>query len=431
MQSQSQVTEMDAVGARGGMTVVGTARAAVVEAPDELTGAMHARRAELSELIAAEIGRHIDDYADQPDLSYSEVVKSAVSQAVGYFIDSIADPRVSRAAVDEWFQRIGRGEAFAGRSLDSLRSAYQLAAGIAWKSLHALALELRLPSSTLGGLGDALFAFMDSLADQSVIGYQDAQAQLSDAAYQWRERLLEAILEPGRQPGREIGQLAATGNWEVPEQVVLIAVERAGDLELPPPRRLHPRVLANLRGPAPVVLHPAPLPAEARSDLAAAFAGHTLAIGCPMPLADAASSLRWARRCLELAASGVIARQPVLEATDHLALLWLHAEPMLRHRLGAAVLEPLYRQPPHSRRILAETMLAWLETRASAPALAVRLGVHAQTVRYRLKRMHEIFGPDLADGQRCFEIYLVLRASMPLWRAGHEPDGLAGRQRRG
>uniref|UniRef100_UPI00373FE05C helix-turn-helix domain-containing protein n=1 Tax=Streptomyces rimosus TaxID=1927 RepID=UPI00373FE05C len=40
--------------------------------------------------------------------------------------------------------------------------------------------------------------------------------------------------------------------------------------------------------------------------------------------------------------------------------------------------------PTHGRR-LAETLLAWLETRGSAPEVAARLGVHLQTVRYRLR----------------------------------------------
>ncbi|HEU5271050.1 MAG TPA: helix-turn-helix domain-containing protein, partial [Jatrophihabitans sp.] len=119
-----------------------------------------------------------------------------------------------------------------------------------------------------------------------------------------------------------------------------------------------------------------------------------------------------------LADAGVIAEGPVLDCVEYRAALWLHAEPLLRHQLGTAVLAPLLRQPPHTRRILAETMLAWLETRGSAPALAVRLGKHAQTVRYRLRRLHEIFGADLADAERCFEIYLVLRTGSHLWQDG-------------
>ncbi|MGI8666581.1 MAG: helix-turn-helix domain-containing protein, partial [Jatrophihabitans sp.] len=199
---------------------------------------------------------------------------------------------------------------------------------------------------------------------------------------------------------------------------------------MPPPRRLHPRALAHLRGLVPMILHPVPCDAEARAELATIFAGHTISIGCPVPLADAPSSLRWARRGLELVTSGVIERQPIVDCSEHVATLWLHSEPLLRQRLSRSVLAPLFQQAPNSRRIIAETMLAWLETRGSAPALAAHLGKHAQTIRYRLKRMHEIFGDDLADDQRCFEMYLALRASMPLWKSGYftdDPDDRAGR----
>jgi hypothetical protein len=392
--------------------------------PEELADVMRPLLDQLTSQIAGEIGDQISEYGREPDEMFAEITRSGVSQAITYFVDHIADPRVSREEVDEYFRRIGRGEAFAGRSLDALRSAYQIAARIAWKSLHALALEHGLPSSILGELGDAMFDLMNQLSEQSVIGFQEAQTQLSDAAYQWRERLLELILNSAISTPRDIAQLASTGNWAVPREVVMIAIERAPEAPMPPPRRLHPRTLAHLRGTVPMVLHPVPCDAEARAELSGLFAGHVISIGCPVPLADAASSLRWARRGLELLSTGVIERQPMIDCSEHIATLWLHSEPLLRQRLTRSVLAPLFRQAPNSRRIIAETMLAWLETRGSAPALAAHLGKHAQTIRYRLKRMHEIFGADLDDDQRCFEMYLALRASMPLWQSGYFTDDL-------
>ncbi|MDQ2838915.1 MAG: helix-turn-helix domain-containing protein [Actinomycetota bacterium] len=413
------------------MPVTGARDAPLV--PVELADVMRPLLAELTTQIAGEISRQIAEYAREPDESYLETTRSGVWQAITYFVDRIADPAVSREEVDECFRRIGRGEAFAGRSLDALRSAYQIGARIAWKSLHALALDQGLPLSTLGELGDGLFDFMNELTEQSVVGFQEAQNQLSDAAYQWRERLLELILNAATSTPREINQLAATGNWTVPRELVMIVVERSVELALPPPRRLHPRTLANLRGPVPMVLHPVPCDAEARAELATIFAGHSISIGCPVPLADAVASLRWARRGMELMHNGVLPRQPMLDCSEHIATLWLHSEPLLRQRLSQSALAPLFRQAPNSRRIIAETMLAWLETRGSAPALAAHLGKHAQTIRYRLKRMHEIFGDDLDDDQRCFEMYLALRASMPLWKSGYFTDDLdefGGRGRR-
>ncbi|MGI8666154.1 MAG: PucR family transcriptional regulator, partial [Jatrophihabitans sp.] len=194
--------------------------------PVELADVMRPLLAQLTAEIASEISSQIVEYGRVPDESYLEVTRSGVSQAITYFVDHIADPSVSREEVDECFRRIGRGEAFAGRSLDALRSAYQIAARIAWKSLHVLALEHGLPSSILGELGDAMFDFMNELTEQSVMGFQEAQNQLSDAAYQWRERLLELILTSATSTPREISQLAATGNWTVPRELVMIAVER-------------------------------------------------------------------------------------------------------------------------------------------------------------------------------------------------------------
>lgn len=385
------------------------------EVPARLAPMMRPVLPELIAYITDEIQRQIVEYSGDADESMVATTRLGVSRAITYFVDHIEDPSVSRDEVDELFRRLGQGEAFAGRSLDSLRTAYQIAARRAWKSLHAFALAQGLPSSVLGDLGDALFDLIDVLSDESAAGYRDAQAQLSDAAYQWRERLLQLILTAPAGAEREIRELAASGSWPVPAQVVLIAIAPSPGKALPSPRRLHPRTLADLKGDVGVVLHPAPWTAGARAEIDSIFAGHVVSIGSPVRLADAVASLRWARRGLQLMQLGVIERQPVLDCSAHLATLWLHSEPLLAERLCRRALGPLYAEPPHSRRILAETLLAWMETRGSAPVLARHLGKHAQTIRYRLKRVHDLFGDALDDDERCFEMHLALRATMPLW----------------
>lgn len=86
------------------------------------------------------------------------------------------------------------------------------------------------------------------------------------------------------------------------------------------------------------------------------------------------------------------------------------------------LLRPLLAETPNSREILSETLLAWLETRDSAPAIAGRLGVHPQTVRYRWKRINEIFGEALHDPDFIVQITMLLKASVPLWKAGDQSD---------
>jgi DNA-binding PucR family transcriptional regulator len=94
----------------------------------------------------------------------------------------------------------------------------------------------------------------------------------------------------------------------------------------------------------------------------------------------------------------------------------------MRQRLCQELLEPLLAETPNSRTILSETLLAWVETRDSAPAIAARLDVHPQTVRYRWKRINELFGEVLQDPDFVLQLTLVLKASVPMWKAGNQSD---------
>jgi hypothetical protein len=375
--------------------------------------ALRNRREQLARQIAVAIGA-------QPAVGYSTAVYRAAGRAIDHFLLRLFDPTVSRERLDVRFRRLGRAQARAGTSLDSLRGGYQLATSIAWRSVLSAAQEIGLPAGAAAERAAAAFGYLDSLCEQSVLGYQEH----AESSGRWQERLLDTILHPEQHPAWLLGQLAGAGKWPIPQRVLAVAVQRSPDTPWPDAGRLPVGALADLHRRPALLLCPAPLTAEVRAGLASAFAGHTVAIGCPVRLVEAAASLRWAERCLELAAAAVLPRRPVLDCTEHMAVLWLHAEPLLRRQLGQQVLVPLLREAPHSRRILAETMLAWLETRGSAPVLAARLGKHAQTVRYRMRRLQEIFGPALEDPERCFEIYLVLRASMPLWQAGQFAEEL-------
>lgn len=55
------------------------------------------------------------------------------------------------------------------------------------------------------------------------------------------------------------------------------------------------------------------------------------------------------------------------------------------------------------------TVLAYLDANSDIPAASARLGVHPNTVRYRLSRAEEIFGFDLADPDERLVLWLQLR----------------------
>jgi hypothetical protein len=147
-----------------------------------------------------------------------------------------------------------------------------------------------------------------------------------------------------------------------------------------------------------------------------------VAISWPVRPEEAGGALLWTARALDLVQLGVLAPTPVVRCAEHVTQLWLHAEPAIRQRLCQELLEPLLGETPNSRVILSDTLLAWLETRDSAPAIAARLDVHPQTVRYRWKRINEHFGDALHDPDFILKMTMVLKTSLQMWKAGNQSD---------
>jgi DNA-binding PucR family transcriptional regulator len=58
-----------------------------------------------------------------------------------------------------------------------------------------------------------------------------------------------------------------------------------------------------------------------------------------------------------------------------------------------------------------ETALAFVQHGGNAAAMARALHLHPQTIRYRLTRLRELFGDELADPNARFELELALRSS--------------------
>ena len=153
-----------------------------------------------------------------------------------------------------------------------------------------------------------------------------------------------------------------------------------------------------------------------------AWRGLPAAIGPSVPLARAAVSLRWARHALALARAGVIPAGPV-RCDQHLSTLLILADEDLAAVLRGRRLAPLARLRPGQRDRIAETLLAWLQLGENATEVAQRIHVHPQTVRYRLRQIQELFGDQLRDPDRRFELQLALRIRTLAGGAGPErPD---------
>ena len=63
------------------------------------------------------------------------------------------------------------------------------------------------------------------------------------------------------------------------------------------------------------------------------------------------------------------------------------------------------------RERLTLTLRAWVDRPGQVQAVAAVLGVHPQTVRYRLNQLRELFGERLEDPEARFELALALRVA--------------------
>src|SRR5690349_9113334 len=218
---------------------------------------------------------------------------------------------------------------------------------------------------------------------------------------------------------------------------------------------LPPGVLGDWTAADPLLLIPDPdgpgRPAALdRALLGPALSGRSAVIGPSVPLARAAQSLRWARHARALVQAGVIpatdgppgsaphrnaphsnappgsaphrnappggappggappGNGPV-RCDRHLSTLLILADEDLAAALSARRLAPLARLRPAQRDRIAETLLAWLQLGENAAEVAQRIHVHPQTVRYRMRQIHELFGDQLRDPDQRFELQLALR----------------------
>ncbi|TYL55913.1 PucR family transcriptional regulator [Nocardioides sp. BGMRC 2183] len=356
------------------------------------------------------------------------MVEVAARSAVGAFVNGELGRDSASRKADELFRRIGFQQAQRGDSVEPLLGAMRIAVRCVWDHLADFAVSQHYTASGMRDLTTSLLTFSDRLRDQLVNGHELGRQHATKGRAATRERLFDVLsrasdgnVSPLRPPGMDVaalGALAQNAGWQVPDRVVALSVTYHGP---PPTLPEHDGILARVEDDRLVVL----CPEEESEDLIADLlrsGDRRVAISWAVEPEESASALRWTARALDLVRLGVIAPTHQVRCTDHVTQLWLCAEPSMRERLCQELLEPLLAESPNSREILSDTLLAWLETRDSAPAIAARLGVHPQTVRYRWKRIHDMFGDALQDPEFVLLVTMVLKTTVLMWKAGHADD---------
>ncbi|MGQ4389357.1 helix-turn-helix domain-containing protein [Streptomyces sp. SAS_270] len=94
--------------------------------------------------------------------------------------------------------------------------------------------------------------------------------------------------------------------------------------------------------------------------------------------------------------------------SEHLTQLLIQHNEFLIRAMAARWLSPLADLTPTQRERMTETLLAHLEGESSS-SVATALGIHIQTLRYRMRQIEKLFGPALHAPRARVEIMLALK----------------------
>ncbi|MFJ7336613.1 PucR family transcriptional regulator [Streptomyces sp. NPDC101110] len=221
--------------------------------------------------------------------------------------------------------------------------------------------------------------------------------------YRWLKPLTDALTGRTAADDRMLQELAQRATWPLPERLRAVAVVQKPAHAVP---SAGPGWLADWSGEHPYVLiaHPGPDPATLLNRLVGDL---PVVVGPDLPVHGASLSLRWARSLLPIAARESAGRRVVFQVEDHLPALLLLQDEALTQLLIKRRLAPLASLTRLQRERLTETLTVWLEA-PSATEAARRLHVHPQTVRYRMRQAHRLFGPELNDPATRLELVLAL-----------------------
>ncbi len=387
-----------------------------LDLPDEVASALQDVLPQMAERTVAAVTVEVPSYADAFSGRMGQNIENAVQMALGAFLrlatraeDSDADTQLS-PALDGAYE-LGRGEARQGRSIDALLSAYRVGARVAWRELSTTAVAADLPAATIARFAELVFAFIDQLSASSVTGHADERATTGRVRERYLERLGHDLL--AGEPADVLAASVERADWRVPRTLTAVLLPQAQTRGLA--ARFDQSTLylsEDLPGieaseSLGVLLVP-DMDESRRPHLLESLNGRQAFAGPARPWAAVQASYRRAASARKMLKSNAI---DVLDTEEHLVELVLGADRQAADDLRSRVLAPLAGLRPNTAERLAETLRSWLLHQGHRDAVAADLFVHAQTVRYRMTQLRDLYGDRLNDPRTVLELTVALGVS--------------------
>jgi hypothetical protein len=308
------------------------------------------------------------------------------------------------------FEELGRDQWRRDQPVRMLLSAYQLGGRVGWRRIAAVAVANDVPAAGLVALAEAVFRLIDELSAATISGFVEEQAQSATERERLRDVLAERLLSD-RADTAVVTSAARAAGWPLPAEAAVVLLRPEDEPGREVLGRMAPSALLLRHTALPGAIVPDPDGPGRRQRLRAQLRGTSAIVGPTVPLSRLPESARVAQvaaETLDRAMSSTGPSAGPLFADEHLDALIVHRDRRLLEALREDQLRPLAAAPAASRAALQQTLRSWLVHMGNRRAVSEELGVHPQTVRYRLGRVRELFGPALDDPAARLRLLLAL-----------------------
>lgn len=375
-----------------------------------VTDALRSILPRVAEQTVATITVEVPSYAGPLAGNMGQNIETAVQMAIGGFLtltSENADASTPLAATIEGAYALGQGEARSNRSMDALLMAYRIGARVAWREMALAASDAGMSASTMAKFAELLFAYIDELSAASVAGHSDQLSSSGRVRDRYLDDLCRLLLNGAG--ADEIVASAERAEWNPPKTLTAVLLPashmRAALSRLDPGALQFDDELPGLGSDSgwAVLLVPDVEPGG-RERLKAAMRDRQAIVGPAKPWLHVRTSYLRAVRSRDIPTQ----TDTAIDTEHHLASLIVSADAEALADLRARALEPLADLRPSTADKLAETLRSWLLHQGRRDDVAADLFVHAQTVRYRMGQLRELYGDRLNDPATVLDLTIAL-----------------------
>ncbi|MFD4460141.1 PucR family transcriptional regulator [Nocardia sp. NPDC058480] len=343
--------------------------------------------------------------ADTWEAATSWSLHAIIDETITGFLDELTCEPPIWSAATSLYRRLGAELSNQERDLEPLQTALQVGGHVACRRFISAAYRHGWTEEVLATLTDRLFALIATAMEAASQGYLRQQGQVVTDRDRHRMSLRNLLIRDREPELEEIHEAARAASWPVPKRIAVMALARNGG-------RCHailpPDVLVDWEASTPYLIVPDPGRPHLIRQLVNLTRPRHVAIGPTATVTQGAHSLQWASYAITLIERGILPAGHGLRCVEHAATISASMAEDLMDASARELLGQLAALPPQRAQPLLETLLAYLECGGNALVAGERLGIHSQTVRYRLRRITELMGRPIDDPDRRLDLMSIV-----------------------